>query len=86
MSKGSYGPSFNAGKGGIYATWLDTDSVKIWWWPRKNIPSDVLAGNPTPSRWGTPSSIFKGGNNCDVKKYFKKLTIVRESLHLKPRS
>ncbi|KAF4997042.1 hypothetical protein FDECE_12220 [Fusarium decemcellulare] len=76
MSRGSYGPTFNQGQGGVYATWLDTNSVKIYWWSRKNIPRDITAGKPDPSKWGKPASQFIGGRNCNVSRYFKGQTII----------
>lgn len=77
MAKGSYGDAFNAGQGGVYATWVESSAIKIWWWSRKNIPKDITAGSPNPDRWGRPASQFlRSSAGCNVGKYFKGLTIV----------
>ncbi|KAL9561237.1 hypothetical protein ACKAV7_014592 [Fusarium commune] len=76
MSAGSYGSEFNKAKGGVYATWLRADSLKIYWWSRKNIPDDITAGKPDPSKWGTPASQFFSGKGCNVGTYFKGQTII----------
>ncbi|RGP80043.1 mixed-linked glucanase precursor mlg1 [Fusarium longipes] len=72
---GSYGSAFNKAKGGVYATWLESNSLKIYWFPREKIPSDIKAGKPDPTRWGEPASKFLSGPGCDVRKYFKGQTI-----------
>lgn len=79
MTKGSYGPTFNAAGGGVYATWLESDALKLYWWKRSDIPADITSGNPDPTKWGTPASQFTSGSNCNIGKYFKDLTIVSTS-------
>lgn len=76
MSVGSYGTTFNNGNGGVYATVLESNALRIYWFPRSRIPADITAGNPDPSRWGTPASSFSSTNGCDVSKYFKGQTLV----------
>ncbi|KAM0559958.1 hypothetical protein ACHAPJ_003912 [Fusarium lateritium] len=76
MSSGSYGSAFNKGNGGVYATWLEADALKIYWWSRENIPADITSGNPDPSKWGTSASQFVSGSSCDVSAYFKGQTII----------
>lgn len=76
MSTGSYGDAFNDGQGGVYAVWLNSNALNIYWWARKNIPKDITAGKPNPSNWGTPASRFTSGRNCNVSNYFKDQTIV----------
>ncbi|WXC48193.1 hypothetical protein QX201_007908 [Fusarium graminearum] len=49
MPSGSYGKTFNANKGGIYATWLTTEAIKVSWFPRNNIPADIKNGKPKPN-------------------------------------
>ena len=84
FSAASYGINFNNNQGGVYATWIDTNALKIYWWPRNKIPADITAGKPDPSKWGTPAAQFLGGSNCNVAKYFKGETIV--SIALPPKS
>lgn len=76
MTKGSYGSMFNAAGGGVFATWLEHDALKLYWWQRSDIPADIASGNPDPTKWGTPASQFLSGSNCNVGKYFKELTII----------
>lgn len=76
MSSGSYGDAFNVGGGGVFATWLGPDALRIYWWSRKDIPQDITNGTPDPTQWGTPASQFTSGSDCDVGHYFKGQTIV----------
>lgn len=76
MTSGSYGQAFNEGRGGVFATWLDSNALRIYWWSRDKVPSDITSGNPDPSTWGTPASQFVSGSGCNVDNYFKKQTIV----------
>ncbi|KAF4981033.1 hypothetical protein FZEAL_3085 [Fusarium zealandicum] len=76
MSADSYGSAFNKGKGGVYATWLEADALKLYWWKRQNIPADIKDGKPDPTKWGKPASQFISGASCDVGAYFKGLTII----------
>ncbi|KAF5026588.1 hypothetical protein F66182_1314 [Fusarium sp. NRRL 66182] len=78
MPVGSYGKPFNANQGGVYATWLTKEALKIYWFPRSKIPDDIKSGNPNPSNWASPatSQFVNANGNCDVGKYFKKQTII----------
>lgn len=70
----SYGDAFNAAGGGAYALYIETDRVRIWSWPRAQIPSDITSGTPSPSSaWGAASSDFKTATGgCDVATYFSR--------------
>ena len=35
------------------AEWNATSFIKIWYWPRNQIPADITAKTPDPSTWGT---------------------------------
>ncbi|EXJ65059.1 hypothetical protein A1O7_01399 [Cladophialophora yegresii CBS 114405] len=65
----SYGAGFNSNKGGVYAMEWKSDAIKIWFFPRGSIPSDITSGNPDPSGWGLPDSIFNGPG-CDIDANF----------------
>ena len=72
----SYGLDFNGNNGGVYAMQWTSDYIKVWFWPRGAIPSDVLAGKPTPdsAAWGAPTTNFQG--NCDIDSNFNNHQIV----------
>ncbi|CAG9997530.1 unnamed protein product [Clonostachys byssicola] len=71
----SYGDSFNAVNGGVYAMDWDSERIRVWHFPRGRIPSDIKAKRPDPSNWGLPQAAF-GGRSCDVDSYFKDMSIV----------
>ncbi|KAF4976234.1 hypothetical protein FZEAL_7072 [Fusarium zealandicum] len=60
VSTGSYGETSNSKQGGVLVTWIATDAVKLYWWPRAKIPADITSGKPSPSSWGTHASQFVG--------------------------
>ncbi|KKY18400.1 hypothetical protein UCRPC4_g04970 [Phaeomoniella chlamydospora] len=72
----SYGTGFNSNGGGVYAMNWDSDAIKIWFFSRGEIPSDISSGSssPDPSGWGDATASFQGG--CDIDSYFKDLQIV----------
>ena len=51
----SYGPSFNAIGGGVYAMERTDDFIKVWFWPRNagNVPNDVRnpGGSVNTDNW-----------------------------------
>jgi hypothetical protein len=76
---GSFGDSFNAAGGGVYAAQIEATALKIWYFPKAKIPRDNTAGTPDPSTWSRPFVDFetsKSSNKCSVSKYFKKNTII----------
>jgi hypothetical protein len=77
---GSFGDAFNAAGGGVYATLIESAALKIWYFPRAEVPADVTAGTPDPSAWTELFVDFetsKSSDGCRVGEYFKKNTIVR---------
>ncbi|KAK8079984.1 hypothetical protein PG997_007802 [Apiospora hydei] len=59
----SYGDSFNAQGGGIYALEWDSDGLKVWHFPRSAVPSDIAYApltSPEPASWGPPQALFGG--------------------------
>ncbi|EON97590.1 putative endo- -beta- protein [Phaeoacremonium minimum UCRPA7] len=71
----TYGDTFNAVGGGIYAVEWTSDAIKIWHFPRTAIPTDITSKTPDPTAWGEPQSIF-GGSSCDVDTFFNDMSIV----------
>lgn len=85
-SANSYGDAFNNNGGGLFATLIDSDGVRIWFFPRDNIPSDISTGTPNPpsrsmlgpgadSVWPLPNARFDGpGNGFDA--HFRDMQII----------
>ncbi|SCV70197.1 BQ2448_1591 [Microbotryum intermedium] len=77
----SYGADFATNGGGVWATEFASTGIKIWFFPRALVPSDLLATNtsaqPNPSGWGLPVANYPSQPSCDISTYFgpQKLTI-----------
>ncbi|KAL4931724.1 glycoside hydrolase family 16 protein [Aspergillus undulatus] len=71
----SFGAGFNAASGGVYATEWTSDHISVWFFPRSSIPSDISAGTPDPSSWGTPTARFAGAG-CDIDSHFTDMQII----------
>jgi len=65
----SYGAGFNSNGGGVHAMLWTSSGVKIYFFPRNAIPSDISSGNPNPDNWGTPAANFPFGSNCPSNFY-----------------
>ncbi|KAI5812390.1 beta-1,3-1,4-glucanase [Pyronema omphalodes] len=63
----SWGDGFNRNGGGVYAMEWNSDFIKIWFFPRGQIPADALSGNPEPASWGKPVGMFQGACNINQK-------------------
>jgi hypothetical protein len=62
----SYGAGFNAIGGGVYAMQWTSDFIKVWFFPRPEIPADIINRAPDPSGWGLPAADLIGtGDNID---------------------
>lgn len=71
----SYGDSFNAVGGGIYAMLWDDEFIQVWHFNRDEAPADIAAKKPQPDNWGKPQAVY-GGQKCDVKSHFRDMNIV----------
>ncbi|OAA62324.1 GPI anchored endo-1,3(4)-beta-glucanase [Cordyceps fumosorosea ARSEF 2679] len=71
----SYGDTFNAVGGGIYAMLWDDDYIKIWHFDRASAPADIAAKQPDPEGWPRPQAVY-GGDSCDVSAKFRDMSIV----------
>ncbi|QIW95191.1 hypothetical protein AMS68_000709 [Peltaster fructicola] len=69
----TYGTQFNTNGGGVYATSFTSNFVKVWFFPRNSIPSDIKNGQPNPDGWGQPVAFFSG---CNIGQYVKSQQIV----------
>lgn len=72
---GTYGDSFNAQSGGVYAMKWDEEHIKIWHFARGQIPTDIESRAPQPEGWGIPHAVF-GGRECDVGQHFNNMRLV----------
>lgn len=72
----TYGNGFNGVGGGVYATEWTSSHIKVWFFPRSSIPSDITAGIPDPTQWKTPQAFFNGGSGCNIDTHFAKHKIV----------
>lgn len=61
----SYGTGFNAIGGGVYAMQWTSDYIRVWFFPRQQIPTDILNLTPNPSNWGPPAANLQGSCNID---------------------
>lgn len=48
--------------------WTD-DFIRVWSWPKRSAPGDVLGADPNPSSWGKPAQLFDGAN-ANIKDRF----------------
>ncbi|KAK5116488.1 hypothetical protein LTR62_008037 [Meristemomyces frigidus] len=76
----TYGSAFNAAAGGIYACELRSAGIRIWFFPRDNIPSDIPSditntSAPDPSNWPTPLADFPN-THCDINRHFRNQSII----------
>ena len=71
----TYGHPFNMIAGGVFATLVDSTGVRVWHFPRTNIPGDIEAQAPDPSSWGPPSA-FWSASTCDPSAHFTNMSLV----------
>ncbi|EEQ89257.2 endo-1,3(4)-beta-glucanase [Blastomyces dermatitidis ER-3] len=72
----SYGHGLNSIGGGVYATLWTAHSIKIWFFPRGEIPWDIENGCPNPDSWNTaPAAVFEGACRFDVSLVNLKIVI-----------
>jgi hypothetical protein len=74
---GSYGSSFNAQGGGVFAMEWTSTFIRIYFFSRNAIPADIIAGKPDSSKWGIPAADFDSQyGGCDIDANFPPQTIV----------
>ncbi|GAA5921226.1 hypothetical protein JCM1841_001643 [Sporobolomyces salmonicolor] len=73
-STDSYGEAFATAGGGVWATELANTGIRIWFFTREKVPSDLLSTNtsaiPDPSSWGEPTAYFPS-SSCNIADYFE---------------
>ncbi|KAK6525584.1 hypothetical protein TWF281_010641 [Arthrobotrys megalospora] len=66
----SYGERLNNNQGGVYAMEWRTAGIRMWFFPRDQIPQNIKLRKPEPSGWGTATADFPS-TKCDINSHFK---------------
>jgi len=74
-SQNSYGAPFNSEGGGAYVMEWTQTFIRMFYFPRGKIPSDLEGGNPNPDGWGLPYAYFMTDSECPAS-HFKQHTMV----------
>ena len=65
----SYGSGFNNNGGGVYAMLWDDEGIRVFFFPRGSIPSDITNNAPNPNAWGEPMG-FWPASTCSPFQFF----------------
>jgi hypothetical protein len=71
----TYGQNLNENGGGLYAMEWRAEGIRMWFFRRSAVPSDIMSGSPDPSLWGNPLADFPK-TDCDIGLYFKNQRII----------
>lgn len=76
----TFGEAFNNNGGGVYAMELRDAGIRIWFFQRGDIPSDIPIDvsnttAPDPSTWPEPLADFPS-THCDIPSHFKNQSII----------
>ena len=79
----SFGEEFNNNGGGVYAVELRSAGIRTWFFPRGDVPADLITwstnkangGSPDPSTWSEPLADFPS-TDCNIGSHFKNQSIV----------
>ncbi|KIM84668.1 glycoside hydrolase family 16 protein [Piloderma croceum F 1598] len=71
----SFGTGFNDIGGGVYAMQWDDSGIAVFFFPRGSVPSDINAGSPDPSGWGTPMARWPAAS-CNPFQFFKQHSVI----------
>lgn len=79
-AKDTFGQAFNENGGGIYAMELRDAGIRMWFFQRDEIPSDIPTDvsnttAPDPSTWGEAIADFPN-THCDIGTHFKNQSII----------
>lgn len=66
------GLEFNTASGGVYAMEWTSNSTRLWFFTRDQVPSSISEADdiigPDPTTFGTPEANFQG--SCDIDSHF----------------
>lgn len=71
----TFGEDFNSNGGGVYATELRNAGIRIWFFTRNSVPTDLTFDTPNPSTWGEALADFPG-TDCDISSHFQNQSII----------
>jgi len=74
-SRASYGPTFDAQGGGVFAMKWDENGISVWSFYRAAVPQDIVQGEPNPALWNTPTATLDP-SACDPLKYFANHSVI----------
>ncbi|EIN12757.1 hypothetical protein PUNSTDRAFT_111149 [Punctularia strigosozonata HHB-11173 SS5] len=69
-SSTSVGAAFAKNGGGVYAMYMSTNGIEMWFFPRGQVPTDLSTNNPEPTLWGQPSASFPA-STCNPSTFFQ---------------
>lgn len=61
--------------GGVYAMELRDAGIRVWFFDRSEIPSDITAGTPNPYTWSEAAADFPS-THCDIGTHFSNMSII----------
>ncbi|THW53498.1 hypothetical protein D6D21_00205 [Aureobasidium pullulans] len=70
----NYGKALSDNNGGVYITEWTSAYVRVWFFPRNNIPSSVTSGSPNITQFGLPMANFQG--SCNIDSHFANHSII----------
>jgi len=65
----SYGFGLNSAGGGVFATLWNDEGIRVWFFPRADIPDDITNKNPDPGSWPVPVAFFSTAS-CPMSQFF----------------
>lgn len=83
-STATFGEDFNNNGGGVYAMELRDAGIRVWFFDRDNIPSDITTSTsnttnttttPDPSTWSEALADFPS-TDCDIGNHFRNQSII----------
>ena len=72
----SFGAKFNAQGGGVFAHTWDAQGIRVWFFPRGQVPADITSGSPNPAAWGKPVAFFPNNDSCNTAAGFHDHNII----------